>query len=307
MKVTIAIPVYNCAQWIRNSIQSAIDQTWSDKEIVVIDDGSTDSTPEICREFGEQVTFLSQDHLGGNAARNLGLARATGEWIQFLDADDYLLPEKISSQLSAPRSDADVLCSPTVEERWVNGTMADRIVRTFPSPIDWYALWISWSMPQTGGAVWKTEALREIGGWNEAVRCNQEYELYLRAFRGGLRFVQAGEPLSVYRIWSESTVCRNDKRAVINLMTSLIYEFLDWLKERNRLTPRYQQIASQQFFRQARQLAVQDIRYATQYYKQRKGEGLIATANDVAPWKYKIALRCLGFGLAERIARAARG
>jgi glycosyltransferase involved in cell wall biosynthesis len=307
MKISIVIPVYNCARWIRSAIQSAIDQTWPDKEIVVVDDGSTDGTPEICREFGKQLIFLTQDHRGGNAARNLGLARATGEWIQFLDADDYLLPEKLVSQLSTSRNDADVLCSPTVEERWVDGVIVDRQIRPFPSVIDWYALWISWTMPQTGGALWKAEALRKIGGWDETFRCNQEYELYFRAFRSDLRFVEAGEPYSTYRIWSASTVCRADHRAVIDLMTSLIDDFLGWLKEKNRLTPRYQQLAAQQFFRQARQLAVQDIDYASQYYKERKREGLISTASDVAPWKYKIALRCFGFALAERLARAGRG
>ena len=71
MKVTIGIPVFNCEAWVATAIHSALEQTWPDKGIIVVDDGSTDRSAEICRSFGSRIRFVQQPNPGGNAARNL--------------------------------------------------------------------------------------------------------------------------------------------------------------------------------------------------------------------------------------------
>jgi glycosyltransferase involved in cell wall biosynthesis len=306
MKVSIVIPVYNCGQWIRDAIRSAIDQTWTNKEIIVVDDGSTDGTHEICHEFGEQLIFLSQDHRGGNAARNLGLARATGTWIQFLDADDYLQPRKIEIQLQRAPAEADIICSPVVWEYWNNGVVVSQSVQDLQEGSDWYALWLMWNMPQTGGCLWRREALAAIGGWNESIPFNQEYELYFRALRAGLSFRFVDAPLAVYRLWSENTVCRRDKTAVINGITELIDLFLGWLRSSGKWTPKYERLAARACFNMARTLAGKDIRTAAAYYRQRKKGGLIYASGPSAPWNYRLALKCFGFTTAEALAKFSR-
>jgi Glycosyl transferase family 2 len=305
MKVTIGIPVFNCETWVATAIQSALEQTWPDKEIIVVDDGSTDRSGEICKSFGSRILFVQQPNRGGNAARNQICRLASGEWIQFLDADDYLKPDKVRSHLDscARPIDADILCSATIFEDWRNGKLASQKVDVLKEGCDWVALWLTTSVPLTGGCLWRRQALEKIGGWNEQIRCNQEYELYFRALQKNLRFQVAGAPLSVHRIWSEKTVSRRDKKGLVLGKTELIQCFLRWLKNEGRLTPEYQRLAGRSCFEMARTLANEDLALATCYYRERKREGLMQPEGPQAPWKYRLALRCLGFNSAERLAK----
>src|ERR1700744_1176722 len=98
--VSIIIPLYNAGNYISETLQSALDQTWPNKEIIIVDDGSTDNSLAIAKSFeSEFVKVLSQENKGASAARNKGLSIAKGEYIQFLDADDLLSPNKIAAQL----------------------------------------------------------------------------------------------------------------------------------------------------------------------------------------------------------------
>jgi glycosyltransferase involved in cell wall biosynthesis len=306
VKVTVAIPVFNCERWIGSTIEAALDQTWPRSEVIVVDDGSNDRTSDICESFGNRIRFLRQTNRGGNAARNLALHQASGEWIQYLDADDSLHPTKIQSQIEVAAPDSDIICSPVTTEHWSeNRLIGETEQQLGPNP-DWYALWLRWNMPQTGGCLWRKSALSKIGGWNEAFRFNQDYELYFRALTADLRFQFVDAPLAVYRIWSENTVCRKDKTAVISGITELVHQFLDWLRSVGRWTPEYERLASLGFFSLARTLAVRDLRIADQYYKERKREGLMQTHPGAAPLKYRLALKCFGFRNAEQLARVSR-
>ncbi|GAB2983600.1 glycosyltransferase [Mucilaginibacter puniceus] len=99
--VSIIIPVYNAAKYLNATIQCAIDQTWSNKEIIIVDDGSTDNSLTIAKQYESHpaVSLFTQKNKGSGATRNKGLAEAKGEYIQFLDADDLLSANKIESQL----------------------------------------------------------------------------------------------------------------------------------------------------------------------------------------------------------------
>jgi len=100
--VSILIPAHNAGKWIADTLRSAVAQTWDSKEIVVIDDGSTDNTLDIARRFkSEGVRVLSQSNQGAAGARNIALSLCKGEYIQWLDADDLLSPDKISMQMEA--------------------------------------------------------------------------------------------------------------------------------------------------------------------------------------------------------------
>ena len=99
--VSILIPTYNAEKWISDTIKSALNQTWPHKEIIVVDDGSTDSTLQIASEFeSKSVKILTQENMGACAARNKALVFAGGDYIQWLDADDLLARDKIAQQLN---------------------------------------------------------------------------------------------------------------------------------------------------------------------------------------------------------------
>jgi glycosyltransferase involved in cell wall biosynthesis len=100
--VSILIPAYNAEEWIGETLRSAIAQTWERTEIIVVDDGSKDRTLEIARQFQSQrVQVITQDNRGAAAARNIAFGLSQGDFIQWLDADDLLSPDKISLQMAA--------------------------------------------------------------------------------------------------------------------------------------------------------------------------------------------------------------
>jgi len=99
--VSILIPAYNKEAWIEDTIQSALAQTWQRKELIIIDDGSKDHTLEVIRRFeSAQVKVVAQENQGACAARNKAYALAQGSYIQWLDADDLLHPQKIEAQMT---------------------------------------------------------------------------------------------------------------------------------------------------------------------------------------------------------------
>ncbi|HXH85418.1 MAG TPA: glycosyltransferase family A protein, partial [Nitrospira sp.] len=100
-KVSVVIPVFNGERFIGDAIQSALDQTFKNFEIIVVDDGSTDQTEKIVRQFSDRVAYHRQENRGAGVARNLGVTCASGEWIAFLDADDIWYSQKLAAQFEA--------------------------------------------------------------------------------------------------------------------------------------------------------------------------------------------------------------
>lgn len=99
--VSILIPAYNSEGWIADTLRSALAQTWPNKEIIVVDDGSKDGTLEVARRFeSDGVQVIEQKNQGAAAARNTAYAHSRGDYIQWLDADDLLSPDKISVQMA---------------------------------------------------------------------------------------------------------------------------------------------------------------------------------------------------------------
>jgi len=106
--VSILIPAFNVEKWIGMTIDSALNQTWSKKEIIIVDDGSKDKTLNVARKFeSKNVKVISQNNQGASNARNKALEYAQGDFIQWLDADDLLAPNKISEQMKFSESNSE--------------------------------------------------------------------------------------------------------------------------------------------------------------------------------------------------------
>ena len=99
MRVSVLIPAYNCGRYIGVAIESVLSQTYQDFEIIVVDDGSEDDTAALAKKY-ERVRYIYQPHSGIAAARNRALEEAKSEFIDFLDADDLMLPDKLRKQVS---------------------------------------------------------------------------------------------------------------------------------------------------------------------------------------------------------------
>ena len=300
--VTIGIPCFNSARWIKAAVDSALGQDWPAKEIIVVDDGSTDGSHEILKDYGDAIRVIFAEHRGSNPARNEVLRQSKGEWIQYLDADDFLLPEKISRQFSeAGDCVCNIIYSPVLIDE--NNT---RRTSELDMNLDIYCQWLTWQLPQTGGCLWRKEALEKIGGWNEAMPCCQEHELYMRALKTDLRFQYTPTPNAVYRIWSDETLCRKDKRLVMRVKTGLIDEMRAWMESRNLWNATSQDVAGQACFEMSRTFAQYDLDAAAAYHHARKAAGLIAVKGPAAPVAYRIVYSLAGFKPAEQVANGIR-
>ena len=109
--VSIVIPCYNSEVYVSESIESAINQTYKNCEVIVVNDGSTDSSLQIINSYRDRIKIIDQANQGGCSARNRGLDFACGEFVQFLDADDILSPECIEKKLLEPAEPSSVVCS----------------------------------------------------------------------------------------------------------------------------------------------------------------------------------------------------
>ncbi len=301
--VTIAIPCFNAEHSIRTCVASALAQTWSMKEIIVVNDGSTDGSLAVLEEFGAAICVVSGEHRGGNAARNQAMERAGGAWMQFLDADDFLEPAKIKTQLeeSANGQNADVIYSPV----WIETPFAETIDRRLGDiaiDADIYAQWLGWRLPQTGGGLWRTSAIRGLGGWLENQPCCQEHELYWRAIQADLRFVFASTPGAVYRIWSDDTLCRRDPLQLIREKTRLLDAAHEWMRERRLWNQEHERIAGRACFEMARTIARHDLAAARDYLRERAERGLLHLDGPAAPLTYRLFYKTLGFRAAETFA-----
>lgn len=119
-KFSIVVPLYNKQEAVGDCISSCINQEFKDFEIIVVNDGSTDKSAEIVEDlFGDKVKLVNQENGGPSAARNKGVSEATGEWIVYLDADDTLLPDALTtfSKLLSRHPDVKVFCCNFYSER----------------------------------------------------------------------------------------------------------------------------------------------------------------------------------------------
>ena len=107
-KISIIIPTYNSAQYICEAIESVLNQTYKDFEIIVVDDGSTDNTKEVIKPYLNKIKYIYQQNSGPSAARNRGIKEAKGEYIAFLDADDIWLPQKLELQIKFMEKEKEV-------------------------------------------------------------------------------------------------------------------------------------------------------------------------------------------------------
>ena len=98
--ISIIIPTYNRESCVGQAIDSVLGQTWQDFEVIVVDDGSTDDTRKRLKVFGDRIRVVHQENAGVSAARNAGMALASGEWLGFLDSDDLWRPEKLERQMA---------------------------------------------------------------------------------------------------------------------------------------------------------------------------------------------------------------
>ena len=196
--VSILIPAYNAQEWIAHTLRSAVAQTWPAREIIVVNDGSTDQTVAVARQFESSgVRVVTQKNQGAAAARNTAFGLSQGEYIQWLDADDLLSPDKIARQLAflqEPRSKRVVLSS-----AWGRFTYRPYRAQFVPtslwsdlSPAEWFMRQMEENIyMQTATWLVSREVTEAAGPWDTRLLGDDDGEYFSRVLLAseGTRFV----------------------------------------------------------------------------------------------------------------------
>lgn len=202
-RVSVVIPCYNAEAWIARAIESVLRQDYPDLEIIVIDDGSTDSSLAVIRSFQGDVHWRSNANQGPCRARNQGMELATGEFIVFLDADDYFDPGSLRDWVKHGE-EADVVFGPFAYEKDGWRTMSEA-----PHPngnaISVACDWLRGAFTPACAVLWRASFVRSIGGWEANLLRNQDGELAIRGLlsRARVRFANGGCGVYVQHLSAE--------------------------------------------------------------------------------------------------------
>jgi len=244
--VSIIIPAYNAERWIAYTLQSAIAQTWPHKEIIVVDDGSRDRTAEVVRRFASKgVAVFSTENRGLSAAQNHGFQFCQGDYIQWLDADDLLAPDKVERQLAALQevdSKRILLSSPwapfyyrTRHARFVRNSVWEDL-----SPVEWLLRKLGENLHMQNATWLVSRELTEAAGpWDTRLHYDQDGEYFTRVLLAseGTRFVPGTGIF--YRITGGNRVSyigNSDKKKDSLLLTMKLHiQYLRSLEESERV------------------------------------------------------------------------
>lgn len=205
--VTVVIPNYNYAGYVGEAIESALNQTYPNVEVIVVDDGSRDGSRSIIESFGDRTRSIFQQNAGVSAARNTGAAAGHGEFLAFLDADDVWMPQKLEKQVAAFRERPEIgLVHVAVEEIDGEGKkVGGRFVGGDGNEV-WKDLLLFTGKGVLGGgsgAMIARRVFEEIGGFDERLSTSADWDLYYRISRRfEVGFVS--ETLLRYRVHSSN-------------------------------------------------------------------------------------------------------
>ena len=204
--VSVVMPLYNKAEYVGAAVRSVLEQTFTDLELVVVDDGSTDGSAAVVQEMTDRrIRLLRQENAGAPAARNAGIAAARGCWIAFLDADDTWRPEKLARQLAVLEREPDLVWAagayiwsapgPKIIER----NLSDQSWFRSPEVIEDGLLLVDFPNLWTGTVLVRRDLLLQLGGFDTSLPTGDDVLLWSRiaALHPPLAYVRT--PIAHYR------------------------------------------------------------------------------------------------------------
>ena len=230
--VSVLIPAYNAADYIAETISSVLAQTWPNLEVIVVDDGSKDATLAKARQFEGKVQVVTQTNAGASAARNHAFSLAAGEYIQYLDADDLLHPDKIKAQMHCLAGQPTTVISASAWAMFYtvpdeNALQPTILWRDYSNPVDWLVdAWqnVVWMQPSAWLA--HRTLLEAAGPWNEELSLHDDGEFFCRVLLRSSKIKFCSEAKSFYRkgLSNSLSTTRNEKAILSHLSVCQLYE-----------------------------------------------------------------------------------
>lgn len=306
MLVSIIIPCYNSEEFISDCLNSCLNQTHQDIEIICVNDGSVDSTEEIILEFLSKhqgkITLESQSNAGACSARNKGIKMAKGKYFQFLDADDALKPDKITSDISLlqKHSHPDLLIG-TYTKTEIDGK--ELLVEPAESNGNWLNLFQG-KMGITSANLFKRELFTELQvSWNEKLKSSQEYDVLFQCLK--LNSIKL-----VYSLANNTYVIRRNLQSIssknrlpnfirrLDLRINML-EFLQSTKNAEYLSNKNE--FEQTLFEAIKALGQDDLNLANTYFIKYLGSSFKPESYKGHNKFYLLLFRVFGFKTTEKL------
>lgn len=297
MLISIIIPAYNVEDYIEECVRSAFGQTYKPIEVICIDNNSTDNTWQMLLKL--QTVFpdlIIEKELkpGAPAARNKGLALSKGEWIQFLDADDLLLPEKIEHQAGLIKPHIAFIAGAFTKVS-INGKKTP-IFANNDDPVK--DLFIS-KLGITSSIIWQKISLIRIGGWDEELKSSQESALMFKLLKTNSKVLYDSTPLTLIRHRESGQISTKAPHQNWENYIQLRLNILDWLQV-NRFSyyKKNKVWYDDALFEHLRVLNHYDSKKASRLFKLYLGNKYVPQNTTIF---YKLVLILTGFKRAEAI------
>jgi glycosyltransferase involved in cell wall biosynthesis len=231
--ISCIVPVYNGERFLSEALDSMLSQTHSPIEVIVVDDGSTDGTPQVVARYGDRVRSIRQENAGPVIARNTGLGAAKGRFIAFLDADDKWSPDKLERQVAFLQANPQVdACVTHVQNFWEEELASEQ--EAFKEhkrgrPIPGYV---------TQTLLARREAFEKVGEFNTELAHGDSADWFLRARELGVEIALMPDVL-VHRRMHEANISRKDAQESRDEFLAIVKRSLD----RRRTAPGHEETA----------------------------------------------------------------
>ena len=293
--VSVIIPTYNRAHLISRAIKSVLNQTYQDFEVIVVDDGSTDNTEEVIKEFqkkDERIKYVRHEkNKGGSAARNTGIKAAKGKYIAFLDSDDEWLSKKLQKQIAiyqkSEKLDSKVLYTGIFYIDQSNGTTQQKI----PTKEGWIFYDLLFDNVVVGGCstvILPRRCIDVVGLFDEMLDSSQDLDMWLRLSRR-YPFIAIKEPLT--KVYIHEKRITENARAKVRAREHIFEKFSEEIQKERR---------AHGYFH----FKTGNICCHNGYMKEGRDEFLKAIKID--PWSLKyypyFISSCLGFNVFQKLA-----
>lgn len=240
--VSVIIPCHNAERFIGETVESVFGQTFKDYELLLVDDGSSDGTWDFIRSLGSRLRAERTTHRGASAARNRGTQLSQGRYIQYVDADDLLMPDALEKRVAAlEESRADVAYSDwrhLLEQADGHYQLAEVVARRIEDvdPDAEIALFTDfWAPPVT--LLYRKNIIDKISGWNESLPIIQDARFLLDAALHGARFVHVEGVGAEYRVHRRNSLSRHDPCAFLRDLLTNACQVRTWWESRGGITP----------------------------------------------------------------------
>lgn len=199
--VSVIIPAYNQGHYLGEAVQSVLDQTYQDFEVIIVDDGSADNTREVAESFFDpRICYIYQDNRGLSAARNAGIRNATGSFITFLDSDDLFLPESLTLLVTVLESEPEIgfVAGQTIlfdDSGHRLGTIASPT-----KPLDDSSQLLLGNPLAVGSMLLRRSWLDKVEPFDENLRAYEDWDMWLRLAKAGCLMKWIEQPVFLYRV-----------------------------------------------------------------------------------------------------------